>query len=689
VFDEGIVYKKINQLRKALGDDSQVPRFIETIPKRGYRLVAAIIRVEDELRGATTEAYPATVADPAGRRSPRRRVGGVATVIAVAVVLAAVAGALIAVRAPPPEPVLRITPLFTDRHSPGTFRFASKGTAAWSPDGKAVAYTMRPSRLEEPEVHVRYLDAPVATRLTVKAEGAFVRAWTPAGRILFNTAKGPSWFAESTGLWSVSAAGGEPELVFTFSQRTTNVMSMTRDGATLAVLGTDGDVAGVWVGTVADGKLQWYEPAPFAIPAPSVNNFPSLSFSPDGRQLLLVWNARSRGSPVSQEDGEHAWLLPYPPDAARPPRRAFETLPTFGGTPDVAWMPDNRHVVVSTAERGAPRRLYLADIDTGNFRALPSGPSTGLPLPYAVSPGGDRIILAEVDKNYDVVTLDVGTGAISSLLASPRSEGMPAWAADGSLVYYTERNGPPEIWLRDPTGADRPIATHADFPPGTTRAFMAPQLSPDGSRVMYVRIETNALGGSVGAHLWMSSVAGGAPVRLTKDTVVESAGSWSPDGRWYVYRSGDSLRRALPSSEAEPEILATAGGPATVPVWSPDGRWILYEDFGLRLKLLSLESMETRDLGLKDSVCTFADHGDILYCIRDFHGESFFAVVDFHGQVVGSEMPPLAGKHVPATPLTPSLRLSLTPDGKGVSYGVDVTTEQLLLVEGLDTIPLP
>ena len=30
----------IGQLRRALGDDARSPRFIETVPKRGYRLVA-------------------------------------------------------------------------------------------------------------------------------------------------------------------------------------------------------------------------------------------------------------------------------------------------------------------------------------------------------------------------------------------------------------------------------------------------------------------------------------------------------------------------------------------------------------------------------------------------------------------------------------------------------------------------
>jgi transcriptional activator of cad operon len=76
VFDDGIVYKKINQLRRALGDDRRTPRLIETIPKRGYRLVAAVWpATTDEASesvdkaDATTQASPATaVSDPLARR---------------------------------------------------------------------------------------------------------------------------------------------------------------------------------------------------------------------------------------------------------------------------------------------------------------------------------------------------------------------------------------------------------------------------------------------------------------------------------------------------------------------------------------------------------------------------------------------------------------------------------------------
>ena len=37
-----MVAKRINQIRRALGDDVREPVYIETIPKRGYRTIAAV-----------------------------------------------------------------------------------------------------------------------------------------------------------------------------------------------------------------------------------------------------------------------------------------------------------------------------------------------------------------------------------------------------------------------------------------------------------------------------------------------------------------------------------------------------------------------------------------------------------------------------------------------------------------------
>ncbi len=40
-FDQGL-NKAINKIREALGDSPQTPRFIETLPKRGYRFIAPL-----------------------------------------------------------------------------------------------------------------------------------------------------------------------------------------------------------------------------------------------------------------------------------------------------------------------------------------------------------------------------------------------------------------------------------------------------------------------------------------------------------------------------------------------------------------------------------------------------------------------------------------------------------------------
>ena len=42
VVTQGSVYQAIAQLRRILGDESEHPRYIENLPRRGYRLVAPV-----------------------------------------------------------------------------------------------------------------------------------------------------------------------------------------------------------------------------------------------------------------------------------------------------------------------------------------------------------------------------------------------------------------------------------------------------------------------------------------------------------------------------------------------------------------------------------------------------------------------------------------------------------------------
>jgi DNA-binding winged helix-turn-helix (wHTH) protein len=44
---ESALTRVITELRQAFGDDADHPRIIETIPKRGYRLIAPVVRISD------------------------------------------------------------------------------------------------------------------------------------------------------------------------------------------------------------------------------------------------------------------------------------------------------------------------------------------------------------------------------------------------------------------------------------------------------------------------------------------------------------------------------------------------------------------------------------------------------------------------------------------------------------------
>src|SRR5712664_1868393 len=74
----------INKLREALGDSADNPRFIETLPRRGYRLIAPVTAVDGTTRGAGQGVSAGT--PPSGRK--------MVVTVAIVVLAVGIAGAL-------------------------------------------------------------------------------------------------------------------------------------------------------------------------------------------------------------------------------------------------------------------------------------------------------------------------------------------------------------------------------------------------------------------------------------------------------------------------------------------------------------------------------------------------------------------------------------------------------------------
>ncbi|MEO1369989.1 MAG: transcriptional regulator, partial [Acidobacteriota bacterium] len=60
VVGEDALPRCLSKLRRALGDDAKAPRYVETVPKRGYRLVAAVAQPDRaiEAPGAVESTAP-------------------------------------------------------------------------------------------------------------------------------------------------------------------------------------------------------------------------------------------------------------------------------------------------------------------------------------------------------------------------------------------------------------------------------------------------------------------------------------------------------------------------------------------------------------------------------------------------------------------------------------------------------
>jgi len=153
----------INKIREVLGDSAESPRFIETLPRRGYRFLAPADAVDVGVAlVAPTEPEPFK-----GWKRP-------SVMIAVPAVIAIAAGIAFWVFSQGharslPSSHLRVFPL--------TGSINGESDPAFSPDGKLVAYIGQDENQRNFNVYVKLVGAGRPLRLTSNAEQERFPTW--------------------------------------------------------------------------------------------------------------------------------------------------------------------------------------------------------------------------------------------------------------------------------------------------------------------------------------------------------------------------------------------------------------------------------------------------------------------------------------------------------------------------------
>ncbi len=107
----------------------------------------------------------------------------------------------------------------------------------------------------------------------------------------------------------------------------------------------------------------------------------------------------------------------------------------------------------------------------------------------------------------------------------------------------------------------------------------SPQPSPDGSRVVFTRRVYDAAANKNTTSLWIVSIDGGEPRRLTSAPASDTSPRWSPDGASIAFvsdRSGSSQIWAIDPSGGEARRLTDLPVDVDNVQWSPDGKRLAF-----------------------------------------------------------------------------------------------------------------
>lgn len=159
-----------------------------------------------------------------------------------------------------------------------------------------------------------------------------------------------------------------------------------------------------------------------------------------------------------------------------------------------------------------------------------------------------------------------------------------AWTPE--LAYVSIRTGDAHIWVRDTQGQEHQLTS-------AKSVHVQPKLASDG-RIAFV--------GRDGARpvIFLMQADGSGLRRLSRNDALETAPSWSPDGRFIAYLSSAQQDSAARLHIAElgteritelPEVANAIGSFA--PVWAGDGQSLLY--MGLDAKGRSQAWVVSRD----------------------------------------------------------------------------------------------
>jgi Tol biopolymer transport system component/DNA-binding winged helix-turn-helix (wHTH) protein len=605
-FDRSINFC-VNQIREALGDDPQNPRYIETLPRKGYRFIAPVTEdggdrwqsvgdLQSELEwiseGGSSAGIPSPVAARRHNREPLAwLVAGLAGVLLL-VSLAMLAhkwkktaeAAEVRFQIPAPEKLI--------------FRWYDLPVV--SPDGERIAFTASSMERYKSRLFVRPLNAGTVTEIRVP-DGAYFPFWSPDGRQIA--------FSTGATLQKVDFSGAAPVTICPLNEVVGSAGgpgaegTWNRDGV-IIVSRSPGVLFRVNVATGESKPLR-----PFA-EGETQQRWPR--FLPDGNHYLYLSIGSRSGQQgiyaASLDSSERKFIVGTNANAAyvepgqllfmrgdvlmvQPfdlrslklqgePRRVADHIERMEATAPVpgAIFSASPNGVLAWRRSSLSYESVLQWLDRKGKRLGVVGEAAAYSNP-ALSPDDKKLAIGIRDpqtKTRDIWIFDLLRGTKTRLTFDPADDLDSIWSPDGTRIAFTsDRLGQRDIYqkLADGSGPEELLLG------GKGANKNVEDWSPDGKYLVHnYQVSTPPQ-----MHLYVLPLDGDRKsVPYVNTEFATQQGQISPNGRWLAYRSTESGRpeiyvQGFTLNSSQPRgkwQISTAGG--QLPRWRRDGKELFY-----------------------------------------------------------------------------------------------------------------
>jgi Tol biopolymer transport system component/DNA-binding winged helix-turn-helix (wHTH) protein len=631
----------VKRLRDALGDSAERPAFIETIPRRGYRLVAAVDGLSTarwRANGPPAVSAGVTHVEDAGKpgRPPRGRAqwyAGGALLLALGATFAVASR-----RHPPESTVTRSDAVGVHPLKRLTFASGLDTDPTWSPDGRFIAYAS--DRAGNFDIWIQPVDGGEPWQLTRNPEADTQPTWSPDGSdtIVYRSER------HGGGLFAVPARGGLERQLATFGTRP----KWAPDGSRILfasdrlygvgspvspkfyTISMDGGAARrVLESTNEPGLMSWGW-------HPDGRGVSILRFTPTGWDLvtdLLDGSSRVEATGLktncqcpfwAAEVGVFDWapsgdavfvgcthelmmdVWRFPLDRRQTVRTPEAVTNGTNQATSIAVSPNSARLAFT--QRTMRVREWAFPFDAARGRITGAGKpitdANALTTLDALSTAGDKllhVLWRPGSQRGELFVTDARSGESRLLGSDDQDRAFPVWAPDERRIAY--------VWSRTTPQSTETALVISQSDGSAAHPLVAPRVVRGGRPFLAIfdwsrgrLIGTSDVGPEKGMTYglteWLTDGPSEAVGRTPRIVAADSRyhlwqGHLSPNGRWIAFVAQriageqEAIVEIVPedaanTTERDWTPVAGRGSWADKPRWSPDGRMLYFVELAAR-----------------------------------------------------------------------------------------------------------